>query len=539
MSNGQKVLFINPPYRRYPPFNYLIADVPANLTLLAAILLEKGWDVEAFDMPILKKRLEDAIEAIGNAKPDIIGISSRTSYIFPIVSTLAELIKQHYPDIPIVVGGHYVTYKPEEALRAAPAIDYICVGDSDLNIHDIYESVLNKDHEKLKKIKGVAFREGDNIINTGPGCAIENLDDLPLPAVHLWPLDEYVRQGRRYITFISKGCPFNCKFCGTWSTKQKIRYRSPERIIKEMKTAYDAGFRYFYFFDDLFTINKELVYKLCDLIHENNMEIKWSCLSHVKMVDEDILKKMAEAGCDIVAYGVESGSERVLDSVGKSEQFSYVKNAFRMTQNAGIRAQSFIMFGLPEARFEDEVKTFNFINDELKPDDVGVFSFTPYPGTQHYDHPETQGMRLLIPDLNRLSLVDAPVHDTNYLTREELIKFQVMANYMWRSKNRVPKGLKPRRRRDVAVIRTPEGGLVYNPYQPEEKRTTDMYLSTIKVDEITFDILYFFDGFHSTDRIATKIGKLYDLPYDKALERVNVVVDYFTNKVELLELNEW
>lgn len=184
------------------------------------------------------------------------------------------------------MGGHYVTYKPEESLKAAPAIDYICVGDSDLSIHNIFESVLEKNFDRLREIKGVAFREGENIVNTGPGESIQNLDDLPMPAIHLWPLDEYIRQNRRYITFISKGCPYNCKFCGTWSTKQKIRFRSVPHIFEEMTMAYRAGFRYFYFFDDLFTINKELVYELCELIIKNNMEIKWSCLSHVKMIDQ-------------------------------------------------------------------------------------------------------------------------------------------------------------------------------------------------------------------------------------------------------------
>lgn len=177
------------------------------------------------------------------------------------------------------------------------------------------------------------------------------------------------------------------------------------------------------------------------------------------------------------------------------------------------------MYGLPEARFEDEVKTFNFLK-ELKPDDVGIFSFTPYPGTPHYDAPETQGMRLLIPDLNRLSLVDAPVHDTNYLTREEIIKFQLTANYIWRSKKEIAKGIKPRRKRDVALVKTNEGGLVYDPFVPEHKRTTDMYLSSTNVDEITFDILFYCDGYHSTDCIAQKVARLYCLDENKSKERV-------------------
>lgn len=537
-KSRKKILLVNPPYRRFPPFNYLISDVPCNLTLIASILSNDGWDVDVFDMPILKKEINDVVAAIAESKPDLIALSNRTSYIFPIVTTLADVIKANFPEIPTLVGGHYVSHKPEDALAAAQGIDYVAVGDADLTIAPICNAIFNKDKDALRAIKGVAFREEGTVINTGYGQAIECLDDLPLPSIHLWPLDEYVKQGRRYITYISKGCPYNCSYCGTWATKQNIRYRSAEKVFEEIKMAYDAGFRYVYFFDDLFTINQELVYSLCKLIIDAKMDLKWSCLSHVKMVDQNILNKMAEAGCDIVAFGVESGSKKVLESVGKGEQFSYIKDAFRMTKNAGIKTQAFIMFGLPVATFADEVLTFNFLQ-ELQPDDVGVFSFTPYPGTPHFDDPDSQGMRLLSSDLSRLSLVEEPVHETIHLNREELIKFQLMANHIWRSKNSVSKGKKPRRKRDVALVKTGQGGLIYNPNVVSHKRTTDMYLNALSIDDVTFDILMYADGFHSIESIAKKIEPSFGLGYEEAKKRTISTIGYFTEEYDMLEMHEW
>ena len=515
------VLLINPPFRLVPPFQYKLIDPPRNLALLAAVLLQKGYSVEILDMPISGLDFDSIVMHIESCKPKIIGISNRSTYSFPIVQKVATLIKARFPEIKIIVGGTFVSFAPVEALEKEPNIDIIVIGEGEITLSNLVEKILNK--EDISSLKGIAFRNLGEIIRNEDSLIISDLSIIPLPALYLLPISKYVERNERYIIDISRGCMFGCSYCTSSYIKNRIRFRTKESVVSELMTAYNLGFRNFYFFDDMFTANKTLVLEICKEIVKENIKIKWPCMTRIDFINSEILYWMKEAGCDLIAYGIESTSQEYLKEIGKLNQLNKVEKVFNMTREYGIRPLAFVISGLPKTKFHEELETIKFLN-QIRPDAVGVFSFKPYPGTKYYLNPDQNGIRILDYNFSRWSQLDEPTHETEFLTKDEIIESMILCNYLFRSGGTVSPGIKYRRRKNAIIIKTREGGLIYNPYVPTEKRKTDMYLNCIKLDNEHFEILYRCDGYHNLNDISSILEKLFDYSHEKATERVNEII---------------
>lgn len=528
---GLDVLLINPPFRMAPPFKYTMIDPPRNLTIIAAWLERQGISVKIFDMGVLELPFEEIGPAIRRERPRIVGISNRSTYNFPMVRRTAQEVKAVQPDTPVVVGGTYVTWMPDEALQKAPEIDYVVVGEGDISGPELMRTILEGGDPS--QVRGIAYRNAQGAVVLTPEAElIEDLDQVPFPANHLLPIERYVERQERYILSLGRGCLYRCAYCTSSFVRGRMRYRSVPNMMAEIRSAYDLGFRYFYFFDDIFTVNRVLVMELCDAICESGLSFEWHCMTRTENVDWDLLVKMKQAGCDLIAYGVESANAEVLKDLKRGSR--HVREAFHMTREAGIRPLAFVMFGLPGATFTDEMVTIRYLV-ELQPDAVRDFSFKPYPGTPYYADPEGHGIHIFDYDFCHWSQLDEPVHRTEQLTEHEIIEARMVCNYLFRSKGTFSPGEKYRRRKGVIIVKTGEGGLLYNPFRPAEKRKTDFYLNCMKLNEVYYEVLLRCDGYHNTEDIAHVIHKLFDLEEAEAKEKVEQVIEE-ANKLNLLEI---
>lgn len=517
------VLLINPPFRLYPPFEYKLIDPPRNLALLAATLIKNGYTVKIFDMPILGSTFDDIQPFLEQEKPKSIGILNRSTYSFPIVCKATEIIKNFDADIPIIAGGTYVSFAPEEALKSCPDIDYIVLGEGEEPLLKLVNVLLGE--SSINEAVNIAYRdERGNIIFSQKAPPIEDLGSIPLPAIDLLPIDLYVRRNERYILDISRGCSNSCPYCTSSFAKNHIRYRPAHQVIDEISIAYKKGFRNFYFFDDVFTANKELVLEICKTIFAAKLDIKWPCMSRVDAIEEEMLEWMKKAGCDVIAFGVETASKKALEEVGKYDQLEKIQSAFALTKQYGIRALAFVIFGMPKNSFNDDLNSIKFLS-ELQPDAVGVFSFKPYPGTIYYNEPEKFGLKIFDRDFLRWSQLDEPTHSTEHMEKDQIIEAMLICNYLFRSGGSFSAGNKYRRKPGVLVMKTQQGGLLYNPYLPAEKRKTDMYLNGVKLDKMHFEVLYRCDGYHNLDDLIDYVVKIFNISIELCTQNVNEIIE--------------
>lgn len=523
VSLGIDVLLINPPFRLVPPFKYKLIDPPRNLGLLAAVLRNNGFSVKILDMPILEQGFEEIIPTIEKEAPKLIGISNRSTYSFPIVNKVASLIKEYDDSIPIVAGGTYVSFAPEEALKKCSSLDYIVIGEGEQPLINLTRGLLNR--TSLTEIPNIAYRDGAHMPVLSPKSSpIEDLGQIPLPSIDLLPMERYVKRNERYILDISRGCSNACPYCTSSFVKNHIRFRPVDLIVKEILIAYEIGFRNFYFFDDIFTANKELVQEVCKQIIDHKLEIKWPCMSRIDSIDEETLKWMKLAGCDLIAYGVETASKKALEEIGKSDQLEKIQSVFSLTKKHGIRPLAFVIFGMPKNSLIDELHTIKFLS-ALQPDAIGVFCFKPFPGTIYYSEPEKFGLKIFNNDFTRWSIMDEPTHETEYMIKDEIIEAMLICNYIFRSGGSFSVGTKFRRKRGVLVLKTREGGLLYNPYLTQDKRKTDMYLNGVKLDPFYFEVIYRCDGYHNFDDLTAYVGKYFCLNPSQSSAKVNEVLD--------------
>ncbi|WP_413205784.1 B12-binding domain-containing radical SAM protein [Rhodospirillum sp. A1_3_36] len=521
------VLLVNPPYRLVPPFTYdqyEQIDPPRNLAILAAWLEKRGISVAILDATILEMSFEDMERDIRRLAPRVVGITNRSTSTFPMVERTAGLVKEIDPTIPVVVGGTYVSWMPLEAIRRCDDIDYLVVGEGDRQGPDLFECLLSG--RSPDGIPGLVLRDPldrDKVRQTPPGPVVETLAEVPFPAYHLVPLEKYVARGERYILSLTRGCIFRCEYCTSSFERGRVRFHAIADLIAEVTWAYDQGFRYFYFYDDILTVDRKKAVILCEELIATNLPIKWHCLTRTEYVDPDLLALMARAGCDRIAYGVESASESNLAMFQRKSR--NMRSAFDMTKAAGIRSIAFAVFGMPGETMADQLKTIRMLK-ELGPDMVRDFTYKPYPGTRHYAEPDRWGIHITDRDYVRWSQQDEPVHHTDHLTEEEIIEVRVLCSYIFRGHGKVEPGPKFRRKKKVVLLKTADGGLIYNGHKKEEERRVDLYLNCLKVTELYFEVMLHCDGYHTIEDIAQKIERLFGYERTIACRKVEKVLQH-------------
>ena len=361
--------------------------LPLGLAYIAAVLERNHINVTVIDAWAEKFGDKEIAAAILKSRPDLIGITMVTA-MAPAALELATLAKATV-NVPVVAGGPHASALPGECL-ANPAIDYIVIGEGETTILNLINHLENGQAD-ISSVNGIAYRHNGKIVINKPAVFIADLDSLPMPARHLFPVSKYkthLPYGRKtpYMTMItSRGCPYQCTYCSKAVFGSTYRGLSPGKVVQELKHLIDTyGIREYRFYDDDFTLNMSRAHEICDAIIRHDIKLDWSCTTRVDLVNDELLKKMKRAGCYTISYGVESGDPEVLKSAKKGYTLDDVEKAIRLTKKNGIRILAFFMLGLPGEN-ENTIEKSIQLSLRLEPDFVSWGIINMMPGSKMYD----------------------------------------------------------------------------------------------------------------------------------------------------------
>lgn len=356
-----KVNLINPPQPQlYDPSAY----PSMGLLYIGAVLQEAGFECEYVDLSSLEPT-------------DKIVVPDADFHLLTIVTATLESCKNVVKNIKSgfkVGGGFHPSLYPTETLKELK-LNSVVVGEAE----EVITSVLKE------KVRGVTF-----------GDVIKDLNKLPFPARELIPVhklrvlsnihgDTYKDDGASTTVLSSRGCCYRCVFCcKALPQMSHIRYRSAKNVVDELEEVTQKfDIWHFRFIDDLFTINRKRVYDLCSLIKQRNLEIYWLCITRTDAITSDMLKTMHDAGCREIQFGIESGSQRILNLMNKQTTVETNLEAIQKAKDVGLKVKVFLMYGFPSETEEDVELTKKFVV-EAQPDKWTLSKFTMLPGSDVY-----------------------------------------------------------------------------------------------------------------------------------------------------------
>lgn len=399
---------------------------PLNLAYLAAVAEKDGHEVNIIDGEVEKMSLDKMVEETSNLNPDIIGITATTPF-YHIAVDLARKLKEK-TDIPIAIGGHHITVLRERAFDKA--FDYAFIGEAEKSF-----PIFLKEYEKNKKVTnvpGMLYRNGDEIISTGPTEIIQDLDSIPFPARHLLNYKNYyigtLKGNKNFTTVMTmRGCPYKCIFCNTDVFGNKIRKRSPERVVEEIKEIKDKyGINHIIFLDDTFTVDKRHVMDLCDRIVKEDLKITFDCGTRANKIDEELVAKMVEAGMIRISYGLETTDSNIRRIIKKEVPLESYDIANKLTNKYGVETLNSCMIGLPGESEETVRKTLAYLRNSREIKQANISIAIPYPGTELYEmaRREENGLKLLTEDFSKYRRYNSAVMNVGNFTPQDLIDIQ-------------------------------------------------------------------------------------------------------------------
>ncbi len=287
---------------------------------------------------------------------------------------------------------------------------------------------------QLAAIKGLAWRRNGEVAVNWDRPFIRSLDDLPIPAHHLLPWDKYrIPMVKGPYTFIvtSRGCTAGCKYCIKHVSYQySIRLRSPENIMAELRVLKKLGIKHVHMYADLFTVSREQVVNLCQLMIQENLDLTWTCNSRVDYVDEEMLQLMGKAGCTYISWGIESANEQILKKAAKGYRLEQAPRALKWAHQAGIKNWGYFIIGLPGETEETIRQTIKF-SKELPLDIVLFHVAAPYPGTPFFFEVLENNWFRSGTQWEQVDMDKSTVLDYQGLTAEQLEYWQKRAFREW------------------------------------------------------------------------------------------------------------
>jgi anaerobic magnesium-protoporphyrin IX monomethyl ester cyclase len=359
-----------------------------------------------------------------------------------------------------IAFGTHVTPIPVETMRPYPSLDIVLLGEPDLTIRDLLDHLEGKTDDRppliqkmidehdpdyrtsfhedgsvdFSGIKGLVWRKGDEIIINQQRPFIKDLDDLPVPLHEMLPYQKYrmpLIKGPFTFIVTSRGCTAGCIYCIKHVSYQySVRLRSPEKILEELWVLKKLGINNVNMYADLFTVNRDQVIGLCKAMIDANINMKWTCNSRVDYVDEEMLGLMAKAGCWLMTWGIESGSEQVLRHARKGAYPDQAMRALTWAKKAGIKNWGYFIVGLPTETEETIRMTIDF--SKKLPLDIALFHVAaPYPGTPFFFEVVEQGWFRPGTKWEQVDMDKGTVLDYPGLPAEKLLYWQKRAFREW------------------------------------------------------------------------------------------------------------
>jgi len=445
MENRKVILFVNPPLNTNQRYGILAQagsiEPPLGLAYLAAVTRKHKFKTSILDASALGMGLEETVRFILDTQPDFLAITACTISI-QTAAKLASRVKEKMPSLKIFIGGTHFTSLPEQALKEYHGFDVGIIGEGERTLVELLDASIKNNPWDL--IPGIAFRKNGEIILTPKRQRIKNLDELPLPAFDLLPeLKKYYRTTTQSIMYLptvslitSRGCPGQCTFCDRMTFGNEVSMHSAEYVVDLMeKLQKDFSIKGIIFEDDNFMLSQERLETLAKLIKKRKVKIHWSALSRVDTITEEKLKIVKSCGCWQILYGIESGSQKILDFYKKGINLAQIKKAVNLAKNCGFYVKGLFITGNPLESLETLKETKDLIMN-LPLDDISLTSFTPYPGAEIYSRVNEFGK--FEKDWDKLTFYDL-VFVPSGLCKEEirnaqneiLEKFYVLGRVRW------------------------------------------------------------------------------------------------------------
>jgi radical SAM superfamily enzyme YgiQ (UPF0313 family) len=381
----------------YPPGGYFAARweesaLPSlGLGYLGAYLEKNGVNCEIIDAHALRMKISEIGAYLRDTAPDVVGVTftSENRFIgFDVIRTARASL----PGATIVAGGPHVSAAAEDTLRNIPELDLVIRGEGE----EAFLAVVRKleGNESFESVPSVSYRMDGEVVSNPLGPFIADLDSLPFPAWHMMPMNRYRFMAdvpgegklRALNIMASRGCPFDCSFCaspGMWG--RRYRARSPQNVLAEIDELVQRfGAQALWIFDDTFTIDRKRTVSICEGIGSKYPSLRWFCEIRVDTVDRTLLAIMKNAGCFCVAFGVESGSQRIIDqSIGKRIELEQVHQVVAWCRELGLQYNPFMILSHPDETEEDARQSMKLVR-EWKADGspISMAIMHVYPGTR-------------------------------------------------------------------------------------------------------------------------------------------------------------
>ena len=361
---------------------------PIGIMSLSSVLKQAGHEVTMFDQANPETPNDVIIDEIRRQRPALVGLSFLSTTSYPYAKILARQIRAADPKVKIAFGGVFASLNPQLVKLQVSEIDFVCRGDGEQLILDLVERLDDPD-----TVAGVTWQEKGGKLRHNANRTLErNLDQWPFPDreslaldfVESMPLDvPAVLSLERFTTMqTSRGCPWPCVFCdipifneGKWCS------RSPEHVIAEFKQLQADGYGAVYFVDDHFLLQPKRIQAICKGINDNGIDIQWGCEGRVDSTCMELFPAMAKAHCRTLMFGIESGSQKILDRLKKEQTLEEVETAVNKAKDAGIEiVHGFFVVGSPDETEADMRQSFKFAS-KLRIDTFGFNRLCVYRGT--------------------------------------------------------------------------------------------------------------------------------------------------------------
>jgi radical SAM superfamily enzyme YgiQ (UPF0313 family) len=354
---------------------------------LAAVLEKKGHNVDVIDLQgddPSTKELEAELQLL---HPDIVGVTSATLTFNPAIQII-KAAKRVLPSCLTLMGGPHVTVMDEETLNANPDTDVVVRGEGEQTILELAQLVSETRLDNLGGVAGITFRKKTGqVVRNSQRPFIEDLDTLPYPAHEHFDVRRYKVSGKTYLPIItSRGCPFQCAFClASHMCGKGFRARRPKNVVDELEWLKDTyGAEAFAFYDDTFTYDNRRAFAICEEMRNRKFNLPWDCRTRVDRVTPELLTTLRKTNCLLIHFGVESGSQKMLNAMRKGTTVEQNASAIKWAKEAGISVAISVVVGYPGETPEMMEETFEFIR-KTEPDYLYMCEAVPYPGTEMYN----------------------------------------------------------------------------------------------------------------------------------------------------------
>lgn len=369
---------------------------PLGLCYLAGVTMKNNFETSIVDSLPLGLNFKETVNEIIKQRPKYVGITAVTISIGN-AARLALMLKEKDRNLVIIIGGPHVTAVPEQTLKKFPQFDIGVISEGEITIVELLSALEN--NENLRLVKGIIFRENGNLYSTERREFIKDLDTLPFPAWDLLPdITKYYQPAADSLAKLpstslvtSRGCYGKCTFCDQSVFGNRCRANSAEYVMRMIKHLYyDYGIKDIHIFDDNFTLFRPRLKELCNMIIDEKMDLSLFCMARVDTVTPEILKLLRKAGFWQIAWGIESGSQKILDNIKKNVTVRQNEETLWWSRRAGIRNQGYLMLGNFGETKETVMETFDFIK-RAPIDDFHITYFMPFPGSPAYEEIDKYG----------------------------------------------------------------------------------------------------------------------------------------------------